>query len=748
MSKRITPNHREIIAAVDSVTGNQVYPTATNNKLDVNATASLAGTALPISGATTAVGVAIVDSSGNQISSFGGGTQYTDGGVPPAHPIGGTIEWSDGSNWQTVSTAKPLPIAIVSGGGSGGTSSSFGSTFPATGTAMGATDGTNMQSLKVDASKNLLTSINVALPAGTNVIGHVISDSGSTTAVTQATAANLNATVVGTGSAGSAATGVLTVQGIASMTKLLVTPDANSAINVAQINSVTPLMGNGVTGTGSQRVTIASDNTAFSVNATLSAETTKVIGVTRTADGSGNLLTSTGNALDTNLKTSSITLATSEATLDAALIAQEAATSGVKGLTAFGAVTTNAPTYSTTKSDALSLDTSGLLRVSLKDTPANTNKLLVTPDSVALPANQSVNVSQINAVTPLMGNGVTGTGSQRVTIASDNTAFSVNATLSAETTKVIGVTRTADGSGNLLTSTTNALDVNLKSGGITTVTATQGTAAALASGWPVVNGELTDVTGTFTNATQTTSVTASGLDGYGNILISINGTYGTATAVFEGSDDSGTTWYGISEADRTDSNVIESGYTSLSNVTRAWQINNPGFDSIRVRSTAVASGTVNVRMSPSAAPSSAGLSVSVGTALPTGTNAIGTVNLSPTAVGGWAGYALGGTNAALTTTQTVSAAAGKVGGYQFINLNSSPAYVQVFDTTGAVTLGSTQPTYIFAIPANSTAANGVGANWEMSNGLIIANGIKIAATTTTNGASTVATGVAGTFIYK
>jgi hypothetical protein len=37
-----------------------------------------------------------------------------------------------------------------------------------------------------------------------------------------------------------------------------------------------------------------------------------------------------------------------------------------------------------------------------------------------------VNIKEINAVTPLMGNGTTGTGSQRVTIASDNTAFSVN----------------------------------------------------------------------------------------------------------------------------------------------------------------------------------------------------------------------------------------------------------------------------------------------------------------------------------
>lgn len=41
--------------------------------------------------------------------------------------------------------------------------------------------------------------VNAALPAGSNVIGHVIADTGSTTAVTQATASNLNATVVGTG---------------------------------------------------------------------------------------------------------------------------------------------------------------------------------------------------------------------------------------------------------------------------------------------------------------------------------------------------------------------------------------------------------------------------------------------------------------------------------------------------------------------------------------------------------------------
>lgn len=46
----------------------------------------------------------------------------------------------------------------------------------------------------------------------------------------------------------------------------LFTASVPGVVNVGQINGITPLMGNGVTGTGSPRVTIASDNTAFSVN--------------------------------------------------------------------------------------------------------------------------------------------------------------------------------------------------------------------------------------------------------------------------------------------------------------------------------------------------------------------------------------------------------------------------------------------------------------------------------------------------
>jgi hypothetical protein len=123
------------------------------------------------------------------------------------------------------------------------------------------TDGTG-----VIATVGAVTAISSALPAGTNVIGHVIADSGSTTAVTgnvtvvQGTATNLKAQVVGAGTAGIADAGVVTVQGIASMTPLLVTPAANSAVNLAQVNGATVNVGAGNAGTGTARVSISTDD--------------------------------------------------------------------------------------------------------------------------------------------------------------------------------------------------------------------------------------------------------------------------------------------------------------------------------------------------------------------------------------------------------------------------------------------------------------------------------------------------------
>lgn len=110
--------------------------------------------------------------------------------------------------------------------------------------------------------------------------------------VSQATAANLNATVVGAGAAGTANAGVVTVQGIASMTKLLVTPDsvalpANQSVNVAQVNGTTTLVNTGAVGTGAQRVAVGTDTATIAGSApgTAGSASTNVVTVQGIASG-------------------------------------------------------------------------------------------------------------------------------------------------------------------------------------------------------------------------------------------------------------------------------------------------------------------------------------------------------------------------------------------------------------------------------------------------------------------------------
>lgn len=130
------------------------------------------------------------------------------------------------------------------------------------------------------------------------------------------------------------------------------------------------------------------------------------------------------------------------------------------------------------------------------------------------------------------------------------------------------------------------------------------------------------------------------------------------------------------------------------------------------------------------------------TATLVGAVTLAAVNLSPL-TGGWTPYA----TASLGSLATISANTGKFGGYFLTNLNAAPAYLQVFDTTGNVTLGFTTPNLILPIPANATPANGIGANLEIANGSVIANGIKTAVTTGPLNASIVATPLVGTVWY-
>jgi hypothetical protein len=128
------------------------------------------------------------------------------------------------------------------------------------------------------------------------------------------------------------------------------------------------------------------------------------VGGSALALGQTTMASSVPVALASNQSALSVT-ATNAFALDSSvngiLNAQGSTTSGEKGPLVQCAVTTAAPTDTTAQTDPLSCDTSGLLRMSFKDTPSNTNNLNVNlaasgaTVSVSPPANQSVNVNQV-----------------------------------------------------------------------------------------------------------------------------------------------------------------------------------------------------------------------------------------------------------------------------------------------------------------------------------------------------------------
>lgn len=111
----------------------------------------------------------------------------------------------------------------------------------------------------------------------------------------------------------------------------------------------------------------------------------------------------------------------------------------------------------------------------------------------------------------------------------------------------------------------------------------------------------TVATGNLTASAQ--SATATALAAFGNVQITVHGTYGFTTTpptyIIEGSDDSGTTWYPIS-ALREDTQQLENTGNLPANTLRSWIADIGGFDQVRVRLTAwgTPTGTVNVRILP------------------------------------------------------------------------------------------------------------------------------------------------------
>jgi hypothetical protein len=222
--------------AAGSISGGNLAASLTGAAVPSNADyvgVSVGGTLAGVSGLSLthaiAATVAIVDASGNQITSFGG-----SGGNTAAGPTGSAVPadadyvgYNSGGNLIGVSTANPLPVAQQ--GSVAVTGTFFQATQPVSGTVT-ANAGTGTFNIQSNASVNLTQLNSVALgspsaygtsPGAVNVAGVnafitntpavtltsttitgtvAVTQSGVwTDTVTQATAANLNATVVGTG---------------------------------------------------------------------------------------------------------------------------------------------------------------------------------------------------------------------------------------------------------------------------------------------------------------------------------------------------------------------------------------------------------------------------------------------------------------------------------------------------------------------------------------------------------------------
>lgn len=176
-------------------------------------------------------------------------------------------------------------------------------------------------------------------------------------------------------------------------------PD-NEPFNVAQMNGVAVSMGVGASGTGTQRV------------ASLIHDGTDTAQVTATAGGSLQVECTSGCGGSGGTS-----------------MADDAAfTPGTSSVTPMGATFDDVTPDSVNEGDigAPRMSANRVLYGTIRDAAGNERGANVNASNellVAITANSAVNVAQVNGVTPLMGAGNTGTGSPRVTIATDQAAL-------------------------------------------------------------------------------------------------------------------------------------------------------------------------------------------------------------------------------------------------------------------------------------------------------------------------------------
>lgn len=528
-----------------------------------------------------------------------------------------------------------------------------------------------------------VTAITNALPAGSNVIGHVIADTGSTTAVTG------NVTVI---------------QGTATNLKV----DASGV--------AVPITDN------SGSLTVDNAGT-FAVQAAI-------------ADGASVTLGAKADAKSTATDTTAITAMSVLKQISASVQAPPSQAVTNAGTFAVQATVAAGATNIAKAEDVASADGDvGVPAMAIqKATPADTGGTDGDYTMLQMSAGRLWSSTKIDTAIPA-GSNVIG---HVITDATSVTA----ATLSAETTKVIGVTRSADGAGNLLTSSSNALDINIKSGSIGNssfaVTLAAG-ATAIAKAEDVASADA-DVGVPAMAVRKASPANTSGTDGdYEMLQISAGRLWASAT--IDAALPAGTNAIGKLSANggviigdvNVVSNIPGTTATSLGKAEDAAHVTaDTGVFVLAVRD-----DTLNAT------------SGTEGDYEALHTNADGALWTSnyPSTTGGLSTFMASGSDGstALTSTaQVLKASTGNVYGYYVYNPNSIAQFVHFYNVAAAsVTVGTTAPLMSLTIPPTS-AANLMG-----SMGINFSNaGFSIAATATAGGSGAPSTALDAVVWYK
>jgi len=354
-------------------------------------------------GAKTAQDVAIVDGSGNQITSFGGGTQYTEGDTD-ATITGTAVMWEDAGNALVpVSTTKPLPVSA---------------SIDTTGLATSAKQDTIIG--HVDGVETLLA----AIDADTSDI-HTNSDTIAAGYATEGS--SLGSGVLMQGDDGTDRTNVLVDADGHLQVDVLTMPAGGSGLTDAELRATpVPVSGTVTANAGTNLNTSALALEAGGNLAAIKAKTDNIpaLGQALAAASLPVVLTAaqeaalTPPAAITGFATSAKqdTLIGHVDGVETLLGTIDADTSALAGTVAGTEVQVDIVSAPTLTVAAHEVTNAGTFAV--QESGAALTALQLIDNAVS---GAGFNITQMNGVNVTMGNGASGTGVQRVSIASDST---------------------------------------------------------------------------------------------------------------------------------------------------------------------------------------------------------------------------------------------------------------------------------------------------------------------------------------